>query len=234
MKNISFWAAGHIKAARSLIVCIKIILFVLAYYTGLILYKAQLFLPATAIYSAVLSVLLIVVIAYPSAKKQRLTKKFSYARQKTCDFFLSLCSFLIIATLVNNADKPMGYPQSYGSHIIKRPTAQEILNSGKTKGSFSRKEKKILKKEFFKQLKIYAAAKMSGDKAAAGEAWKTILVIIAALGLTYLLAALVCNLSCSGSDAAAIIVGVLGLAGIIWGVVALIKRIHRGPKNKSS
>jgi len=230
MKNISYWAAGRIKTARFLIICIKLALFSLAYYTGIILYKAQLFLPANAIYGGVLTVLLIVVIVYPSVKKERSLKKLSYNRQKICDFILPLCAFAIVTTLVNNADKHLGYTQAYGSHIIKRPTAQEILASGKTKGSFSRKEKRILKKEFFRQVKIYAAAKMSGDKAASGQAWKTILVIIAALGLTYLLAALVCNLSCSGSDAAAIIVGVLGFAGIIWGVVALIKKINRGPK----
>jgi len=233
MKNISYWAAGHIRAARSLIICIKLALFALAYYTGIMLYKSQLFLPANAIYGGVLTVLLIVVIVYPSVKKERFSKKLNYTRQKICDFILPLCAFSIVATLINNADKPLGYTQALGSHIIKRPTAQDILASGKTKGSFSRKEKRILKKEFFKQLKIYATAKMTGDKAASGEAWKTILVIIGALGLTYLLAALVCNLSCSGSDAAAIIVGVLGLVGIVWGTVALIKRINRGPKNKT-
>lgn len=230
MKSISYWASCHVKTARLLIICIKFLLAATAYYTGITLYKMQIILPANIIYSIAFFVLLIIIAVYPSKRKTVLAKKLMYIRQKTCDFILPLSSFLVITTMVNNSDMVPASSGVYGSGIIKHPTAQQILASGKTKEALTGKEKRVLKKEFFKQLKNYAVATLSGDKGNAGKAWKIILAIIATVGLLYLLAALVCSLSCGGSDALAILVGILGLAGIIWGLVALIKRIQHGPK----
>jgi hypothetical protein len=234
MKNISYWASCHVKTARLLIICIKFLLAAIAYYTGIALYKMQIILPSNIIYSISFFALLIVIAGYPSKRKTATTKKNIYIKQKICDFVLPLSSFLVIATMVNNSNVVPSSSGVYGSAVIKHPTAQQILASGKTKEALTGKEKRVLKKEFFKQLKNYAAATLSGDKDNAGKAWKIILAIIAAVGLLYLLAALVCSLSCGGSDALAILVGILGLAGIIWGLVALIKRIQHGPKQPNT
>ena len=59
-----------------------------------------------------------------------------------------------------------------------------------------------------------------------------ILTIIGALGALYLVAALSCSLACNGSDAAALAVAILGLAGVIWATMAIIRRISRGAKKK--
>jgi len=234
MKKISFWAARHVKTALLLIVLIKIVLLILACYIGVELYRQQIILPANEIYLISLLVVAIVIAVYPSHKKISIAINKNYAWQKICDFILPVFSFLVIATMVNNGNAIPSNTPALGSHIISNPTAAEILSSGKTKGSFSKKEKRILKKEFYKQLKVYAAAKMSGDEKTAGAAWKMTLAIIAAVGLTFLLAAAVCSLSCSGADAAAVLVGILGLVAIIWGLTALIKRIKNGPKKKTA
>ena len=73
---------------------------------------------------------------------------------------------------------------------------------------------------------------MKGNKDGDAKAGLIIVTIIAALGLLYLVAALACSLSCNGSDAAAVVVLILGLAAIIWGTIAVINRISRGPKKK--
>ena len=230
MKKISFWAGRHVATARALMVIIKIVMLALACYTGLSLAKSKIFLPGNIVYLFSFLVLVLIIAIYPSPKKRKTLINTTYVRQKTCDFILPVLSFLVITTMVNNGDVVSSYSPAFGSHIIKKPTAREILSSGKTKGSFTRQEKRILKKEFFKQLKVYAAAKFNGDEKTAGAAWKIALAIIAAVGLTFLLAALACSLSCNGSDAAAILVGLIGLAAIIWGLAALIKRINNGPK----
>ncbi len=214
-------------------ITIRLLLAALAYYTGITLYKMQVTVPARLLYPAAVLLLVIGVLYYPSGIKKAVAKKLYYTRQKICDFILPLSAVLFFITWVNNADTVNTVNPSYGSsYIVKHPTAQQILNSGKTKETLTRQEKRILKKEFFKQLKIYAAATISGDKAKAGEAWKIVLAVIALVGLLYLLAALACSLSCNGSDAAAVIIGVLGLAGLIWGFIAVLKAIKRGPKNK--
>ena len=233
MQKISYWARCHVNSARFLIVTIKILLAALAYYTGMALYKMQLVLPAAEIYFFAFVLMVAAVIFYPRGKKTTVSKKLFYIRQKVCDFILPLCAVLVFTAWVNNADV-VNTNAAYGSSIIKHPTAQQILNSGKTKDALTNKEKRILKKEFFKQLKVYAAATVTGNKAKAGEAWKILLAIIALVGLLYLLASLVCSLSCNGADAAAAIVGVLGLAGLIWGFIVLIKAINRKPQKKDT
>lgn len=229
MKKISFWASSHYKTARFLLVLVKTLLAALAYYTGMALYNMQVILPANTIYSLCFLALIIIVALYPSRHNITLSKKWNYIRQKAGDFGLALCSFLTIMSAVNNGDLVRTYSGAYGTIVIKhKPTAAEILASGRTRGELTHKEKRILKKEFYKQLKNYAAAKLSGDKQKSGEAWKIILAIIVAIGLLALLAALVCSISCNGSAAAAVIVGVLGIVGLIWGLSVIIKRINRG------
>jgi len=233
MKKISSWARNNVVPARILIIAIKLILAVLACYTGLALYKMQIILPGNLIYLSGFLALSLVIAIYPSHKKNRISKKPSYLLQKSCDFILAVCSFLVISAAVNNGDVVKPYPTAFGSVTVKHPRAAEgiikALRSG-DKTSLTHKEKRILKQEFLRQLKTYAVAKATGDNQKAEDSWKIILVIIAAIGLAGLLAALVCSLSCGGSDFAAVLVGVLGLAAIIWGTVALIKRIQRGPK----
>ena len=77
---------------------------------------------------------------------------------------------------------------------------------------------------------IYGKAKLSGNKSEGDKAGLTILAIIAALGLAFLVGALACNLSCSGSDGAAIAVAVIGLGAIVWLLVVVLKSINKKKK----
>ena len=233
MKRISSWARNNVLPARVFIISFKLILAALACYTGLALYRMQIILPANSIYFSAALALLLVIAIYPSHKKNGLSIKRSYLLRKSCDLILTACSFMVICAGVNNGYILNPYPGAYATVMVKHPRpAEEILRSLKAgeRTSLSHKEKRILKQEFFHQLKAYTTAKASGDNQKADESWKIILVIIAALGLAALLAALVCSLSCGGSDFAAVALAILGLAAIIWGTVALIKRINRGPK----
>ena len=225
MKAISYWASRHILYARVLIVVIKISLVVLAAYAAVLLTRLNIVLPYQWIAICCLLLTGAAIVCYPS----RTMKKSAYLRQKICDFTLPFCSFLIITAALNNIGSPKYLPGAYASSIIKTPTAADIMASGKTRAQLSKKEKRILRHEFTRQLKNYALAKISNDQQRAENSWKIALAIVGFIGLTILLAGLVCELSCSGSDTAAVLVGVLGLAALIWGFVALLKRIRRGP-----
>jgi hypothetical protein len=175
------------------------------------------------------------VIFYPVVKKN------NYVKQKTCDFVLAASSFCMILFLSNNQSDTISFfnasnATSFTSVSVKseKPTAEEILASLKhrDKSSLSKTEKRILKKEFKEQIKIYTKAKLTGNKNTAGDALLIMLAIIAALGLLYILAALACAVSCNGSEGAAIIIALLGTAAIILGLVLVIKRITRGPRKK--
>lgn len=236
MKKISLWAKQNKGLARFLVVAIKIILAFLAYYVGREFYQRQVHMPVMLL-GITASISLCTTILYPSKKLNQLSRHRLYVRQKSCDFILSACTFIIIVTIVNNqyTIKPSLFSTSIASTIKRTPPkAEDIIASlsYRDKSSLTRVEKRVLKKEFFKQLKIYAIAKVTHDKEKAGSALPVMLTIIAAIGLLFLLGALVCNLSCSGSDVAAGIVAVLGLTAIIWGTVVVIKHLNKKERTK--
>ena len=150
---------------------------------------------------------------------------------------LPLCSCLIIIAGINNAETGTFNSIAYGNNAIRPPETENILSSSKSTHSISPRGKRILKKAFFSRVKIYGAAKKNNDPAKSTEAKKVILIILAVivmLGLTALLAVLVCSVACSSTWLAAVAVGVFGLAGIIWAFIALVKRIKRGPKKRKA
>ncbi len=228
MKAISYWASRHITYARVLIVLIKISLVALATYTAVLLTRLYIVLPFDWIALSCWMLIMAVIAFYPS----RSSKKRSYLRQKTCDFILPFCSFIMITAALNNVGSLPYLPGAYASSIVKTPTAADIMASGKTRAQLDRKEKRILRHEFTRQLKNYALAKISNDQQKAENSWKIVLAIIGFVGLTLLLMGLVCELSCGGSDVAAALVGILGMAALIWGLVAIIKSIQRGAPAK--
>ena len=137
---------------------------------------------------------------------------------------------MVILTLVNNVDVSSTQNSVYGSKAVEHPSrAKMILESLKYReaSTLTHKEKRILRREMARQVVTLFVAKAKGDHEKSGEAWKTILAIIVALGLVALLIPLVCSLSCGGSDFLAILVGILGLAGIIWLLVIALRKIHR-------
>src|SRR5690606_10325627 len=125
----------------------------------------------------------VAIVYYPSRRLSQLSKGQFYRRQKWCDFVLISTTFVMMLTLFNrnfNLSAAHALPAGAAvSYISERPTAAEILKSLKTrdKKSLTRQEKKILKREFKVQVKNYAAAKLTGDKAAANESLLIILTI---------------------------------------------------------
>ena len=51
------------------------------------------------------------------------------------------------------------------------------------------------------------------------------LAVVVAAGLLYVLAALACTISCSGAEALAVIVALVGTFGIVFGAIRLIQAI---------
>jgi hypothetical protein len=234
MRKISFWAKHHRFLAISFLVIIKFLLAFIAFYIGSSLLNLDIHIPLIVFFIA-LFLLITAALLYPSRRFTGLSKNQFYIRQKSSDFIIAACSFVMIGTLVNNNLPIPVTTISLASNVASiTPTAEEILASlqYRDKSTLTRQEKRILKEEFKKQLKVYAVAKITGNKSGASKALWITLTIIAALGLLYLVAALACTLSCNGSDAAAVIVALLGAAAVIWGAVVLIKRISRGPKKK--
>ncbi|MFT3979337.1 MAG: hypothetical protein QM687_02630 [Ferruginibacter sp.] len=226
MKTISLWARQHSAAAITLVVLLNIILITLGLASGTLLEQAGILL-SPAIAATAMAVLVVIVLLYPSFNDH-------YRKRKLLEFAFFITCFIGIAGIGNNLNSTAYSSRSSFAATIDpakpvKLTATQILASLKyrDKSSLTRTEKRILKKEFKVQLKKYVAAKATGDDEGSKRTGLIILAIVGAVGAGLLLSALVCSISCGGADAAAIIVGVLGLAGIIWGTIALIRHIKR-------
>jgi hypothetical protein len=234
MKKISVWARKKRSIARIFIVILNLALALLGVEMGRLLITMNVH-PRPLAYLVVLFVFISVVFAYPQrvGTSSLQSKRRIYRVQKSCDFILAFCSFLMICFFSMNISETnetkLSFPllNTLSASTGAKPTADEILQSLKyrSRKDLSRPEKKILKHEFFKQVKSYVTEKATGHDQIALKIFLTICTLVAALGVGYLVAAVSCSLSCSGLDGLAILVALLGLGGIIYGSIKLIQAI---------
>ena len=237
MKQLSLWAKKNHRKARLIIIVSHLLILLLAWFTGSEISGLSDELPG---YLKIIFVLVFIIAAfsYPVKKSK---PGYSYAKQKTCDFLLALSTFGMATGIAASGAISFGSlsplyastPSAINNNM-KDPTAEQILASLKyrDKSTLTRAEKRILKAEFKKQLKIWTLAKISGNKGEGDKAGLLILAIIGAVGLFFLVAALSCSLACNGSDAAAIVVLLLGTAAIVLGLIAIIRSINREKRKR--
>jgi uncharacterized membrane protein HdeD (DUF308 family) len=231
MRKLSLWAKHHPVYARIIIVISHCLLVWIGYFLGMQLSETGIELSPLWLYLFI-GIFFITGATYPSKKSR------NYFKRKLYDFMVACCSFFMVISVTYQLNTPasvyepiqattIAHPSPY-KYVEAKKLLEQFKNGEKTK--FNSKEKRIIKKEFNYQLLQYAKAKVTGDKTTGEQVALIILTCIAAVGLLYLLAALACTISCNGSDAAAIIVFVLGTAAIIWGLVAVIRSIRRKQK----
>jgi hypothetical protein len=235
MRTLSFWAKHHPLYARIIIIISRCLLLCIAYFLGTRLVQSGVEL------SPLWLCFFVVVFFITGAVYPREPSTKNYAVRKRSDLIIACCSFLLMICVANDLNKPLPFYQTAQAVVPTDPLPYKYSEAKKLleqfekgeKKKFSLKEKRIIRREFNYQLLQYAKAKISGRKTDAGQTALIILACIAAVGLLYLVAALACSLSCNGSDVAAVIVGILGTAAIIWGLIAVIRSInHKKPKTK--
>jgi hypothetical protein len=135
--------------------------------------------------------------------------------------FSPLDNSVLFASSVNSYSLPKDSTKAYKSvEDFKKSLYDESCKPLKLK-----ERKKILKQ----QVKAIKKDKTISD---GGKVGLIILCVLLALILAYGVAALACSLSCAGSDAAAVIVAVLGLGGIVLLTIFLIRSIIRKSKKE--
>ena len=234
MYTLAVWARRNLLYSRCLIVSAKLLAWLLAALIGMQLNYAKIILPIYCCYAAAGIMLIASLCFYHPITNTIAAKWLHFKRRKVCDLLMPLATAIVLIASVNNADVLNAYTTANGISFTKELTAEEIISSGRSAESLTKKEKKILKKAFYHQLKQFATAVAKGDNEAMNKAWKIALAVIVLVGLVYLLAALACTLACNGSEAVAILVLVAGVTGVVFGFVAVMKAIHRGTKKVAS
>ncbi len=232
MKPISIWAHQHKVAARFSIICIYILLNIIGLVTGDILHSMNVVLNPFFYLTAILIVFTGLII-YPSKRDKSKYPNF-YARHKLADCLLISATFLLIIYIGNsiNANRITNYNSTYAISSISHTSnySGNISKPGVNKNSFS-----VSRKDFRKKYKtiLKELRKKYKESTKTEKTIYLVLAILAAGILIIYLGALSCSISCSGSEALALIVFFLGLGGIIFGLVKLIQRIMMGKPKKT-
>jgi sensor histidine kinase YesM len=202
MKQLAIWAFHNKWKARTSLVIIHISLMLLAFILNVLVSSDKGSAPAVPF---VVPVILLLGIFALGRLYFNWTRRTLYLIKANLSFFIIALFFQF--THAENGTISISTQQVYAS---KQATT---LKQGKSK-------KTVLKKiaAFFK----------NPDKTR--KTLLTILVILVFLALSMLVAALACSLSCAGNDAGATLLLVGGLSLLTWLMIAVIRRINRGPR----
>jgi hypothetical protein len=239
MRNLSIWAFRHAIAARLVIIFSQLMLAILAVLLANQLAILDIHFPLWWMYLG----FALFFISWFAYSRIRRGSAWRFAKQKTLDFLLAALGFFLVTLLADQLNQPYYSSSAINAATFvkdppayKNPEAQKLLDAFKSgeKTKFSAREKRIIRQEFKYQLKKFALNKMAGDTADAKQIALIILTCIAAVGLLWLIGSLACEVSCSGSDAGAVVIVVIGTAAVVWGTIAIIKAINRGAKKRQA
>jgi len=237
--KFSNWAKRNLWTARILIVSSHVLLTIFAILLGLILTNLGISIPGYIFLTACL-IFSIGLIIYPlkAEKGFKYNKTQFYQRQKLADLMLAGATFIMVLQLGNSyfssemnpvqRDWSITAEASYVKIISPEKVAPTVEHHSEKKvknSSISRKEKRSSLRSSVEKMQSQINKHSEGGKAGLG-----ILLIIGSLGLLFLVVVLACNLSCSGAEGAAVMVGILGGAAIIF---LLLKAFKMMGKKKS-
>lgn len=216
MKKLSLWAKSHPSTAVLLVVLVKMLLLFLACFLGWLFIRASIHLSYLFFIPFCIGAA-IAFFLYPPKIKNRKTH---YKQRKWCDFFIALGGFTSMVVMANNG-------QIFHTENAKALYNVSVSSPLKDSNIINKKETPRKKIIFLKHLN-------KRNEITAGDAFLIILTIIFGLGLLVLLTALVCDLSCSGNDGMAIMLALVGTAGIIVGSYYVIHRILKKSESNTS
>lgn len=223
MKRLSLWAYHHKWTARILIALCYILLNISGLLAGDLLLTMEVQVSALLVYLFA-TVLLTALALYPSRKEKHHYRNF-YGRQKTCDGILITTTFLLITSAANlrhAANTPFQFTSAQAivpvtAHQLKAPTTEK---PGK-KLSIYKQIKKTLANTFQKVRNYYKSLSNA-------ERILLLVLLIFAAGLAFMgIMAWACNLSCAGSEGAALAVAIGGVGLLAFLVVVGVRAINR-------
>ena len=215
--------------SRILLVLIYLLLNASGILLGTLLEMVQVSIPFVVAYFLLIP-FLTAVLLYPSRKQKHSFRNF-YRARKTADAVLVACSFLFVVCYSNqpagNAllqNRQAVFASSEATPVVSEKPGKPKIRIRLEKSSFSKKQWQQIKQN------VKEIRKTLRKKTTAGQVFLIILTVLVALALQFLVAALACDLSCSGAEGLAWTVLLLGTALVTFLTVVVIRRIVRKPE----
>lgn len=236
MRQISFWAKAHKWQSRAIIVLIYILLNIIGFFTGQLLKDIHVIIPSFYFTGYILFTIILWV-CYPGKHTRPVIKVSSYVYRKTFDLLLGAVTYLMIIYAGNNKEHLFMKSEPAQAFKVVHSKDSAYYNNPLIRNFIETIQKndvnKLTTKQKIKLVKQQIKIVQKDKTLSKGE--KAILIILSvfvAMGLLAGVGALSCSLSCSGSEAAAAIVGLGGTFLIIFLLVVVIKRITKGRRKK--
>ncbi|MFL5808334.1 MAG: hypothetical protein ACJ749_02370 [Flavisolibacter sp.] len=219
MIRITYWAHAHVWTSRLIIIfLIYPLLNITGWFLGDLLAFNNIDIQSWA-YPLCFFILFLFVV-YPF-NSDRHRYKYYYTWKKTIDVLMICTTFCFILMRGNSFSSDVnennfvtaGYAAN-GEKIVDPQPASKI-----------KKEKKNFIKKFVKDIRKKYRNGSKSDKTG-----MIILAIFVALLAIVLLGMLTCSIACSGAEALAYVLFIIGMGAIIYGLLRVIRRISNGPK----
>lgn len=223
--NISFWAAMNPWKTRFMFAGAQVALGASGILLGTRLADSGMHFTDLS-KDIMLGTFLTSALLYPVRYSSVRLLKHSYLRQKAFDLALALSGFLLMINVGNtNPDLKTNFNRmaNFKANIDQNVRLLDDQNQIRKSMTYVRGEKELMVEQDIVQKKEMS----KGTKIAL-----TVLIIIAGLGLGYLLVAAACGLSCNGMEGLAYLVGIGGGILLITLAILVIKRIWN-PKRKN-
>lgn len=233
MKAISLWARNHRVQAISYLILLETILLGFYFFAGIYLFAFDVVFPWEISYIGV-ALFIIACLLHPLKGVTKGWFKYSYQKTKSVQGLVLLSTIILMCNLGNQLSRSSMMIAADVMYEVK-PVVLGPKKINKKPSKISRKQRRINRKVLKKKLRSFIKNIRASQKVTGGDVF---LIIIFGAAFTfllgYLVAAIYCNLACSGRVALANTVLVFG--GILWvlGLIGLIRWISGNRERKEA
>ncbi len=234
MRKVTFWFGRHVLLARIIIAFVHIFFTALAMQFAGWLQRLPFYFPTILFAALISSCLLLSAATHVTKKRHKLSVSTvaGYALVRIKYAMVLIATYLFVVgwyyqeVHINLHAIQHLHGSMVTSHSSSGIVAKEVRDA-KPRGSLKKQNVKISLRELRVALKEARLLQQQSGNNSTAHTWAIIGIVVLAVILAWFVLALSCSLSCSGSGTGAIIVGVLGIAGIIFGTVMWIKHVNR-------
>jgi hypothetical protein len=220
MKQLSYWASQQIWPARGLVVLCYFLVNVLGIFWAVVLlqHEAQ---PTRLLPMLCCLTTILAFACYPKRKNAREGR--GYLIRRVCDAWLALATlgFVVYGTAeaLHPAaqDRPVFASSRWKKPVDEGATANNVFRTQKSEKGFT---------GF-----LHRVGKWYQERDTAERVILVILTILLTVALIALWGAVCCGIICDGMEALGYTLFFLGSGGLIFGCVALVRRIIRGAQH---
>ena len=233
MIALSYWAKSNPLKSRGILAMLHLAILANTVYLAYLLFQQDYYL--SPLWRTPLLIVIALALAfYPFPAWRQKGDTTHYLRQKTFDFFLVIAStaFFVIH-LMSIAQQPIAATANAYTFTARTIALREPTQA--STGSMFKTFRMKIRSSFQESRQLYRIARQEGETSLGASIALITLVILAAFVLGILVAALSCNLSCSGNESLAIVVLVAGWAWIlVLGFLAIRAILRKYTKSQES